>query len=233
MGIFIKARRDYDVALLSYTGASETEANIAGKKVGDALNQVYQNLRTISFLPSVRNIDRHGTNLDENARQSIQQIYNNLASNVAMSEVYIVPIDLNPDKIDPVTGEHEIPILMFDALNFDPNKPQPPEVDRDPSLPIEEEVDEYRQFHELGQWLKTAYPNNNGLDALQTPMFAGEPVITCDNSEYDTSRVDEDRKGVMFTVPFFASNGVIKGMIAGVIRIMRYAIFYLQQTMLW
>ena len=59
-------------------------------------------------------IDRHGKTIDGNARESIIQIYNNLRTNVTVSEVYIVPASLEPEKIDPETGSLETPILMFD-----------------------------------------------------------------------------------------------------------------------
>jgi len=33
-----------------------------------------------------------------------------------MSEVYVVPLDLEPDKMDPVTRKPQIPITTFDHL---------------------------------------------------------------------------------------------------------------------
>ena len=44
------------------------------------LKQIYQNLRTISLLPSVRGVTRHAENLSSDGLSSIQQIYNNFNS---------------------------------------------------------------------------------------------------------------------------------------------------------
>ncbi|MCB9879941.1 MAG: hypothetical protein H6835_20305, partial [Planctomycetes bacterium] len=70
--------------------AHERSTRVAGT-VETALHLVYQGLRTMSRLPGVRNIGRHGEGFDDDARQTVQELYNDLASNVSMSEVYIVP----------------------------------------------------------------------------------------------------------------------------------------------
>lgn len=109
-----KSEKDYQAALESYKHVSQEEFDKNADKVGGVFRQVYQGLRTISFLPSIKSIDRYGTTLDANAKESIIQIYNNLRSNVTVSEVYVVPADLEPEQIDPVTGSLQTPILMFD-----------------------------------------------------------------------------------------------------------------------
>ena len=114
--VYQKASNDYDIALEHYRHVSHNDAKEVAENIANVSNQIYQNIRTISFLPSVRKIDRRASNLDEDAHKTIQEIYNNLASSVSVSEVYIVPVDLNPDKIDLATGKPEEPILMFDQL---------------------------------------------------------------------------------------------------------------------
>jgi hypothetical protein len=53
----------------------------------------------MSFLPSIKSIDRYGKSLDANAKESIIQIYNNLKSNVTVSEVYVVLADMNLNEL--------------------------------------------------------------------------------------------------------------------------------------
>jgi hypothetical protein len=73
------------------------------REVESLFGNLYQNLRTISLLPSVRNIvGAHRANEAENVvaggrfsvegQQTVQQIYNNLhrSANVRVSEVYAV-----------------------------------------------------------------------------------------------------------------------------------------------
>jgi hypothetical protein len=91
-GVRWKASREYDAAVQNYRASAHSEAVLAAKNVSVAFDQIYQNLRTIGLLASVRRIDRHGDTLSADARQSVQQLYNNLAKNVDVSEVYVVPV---------------------------------------------------------------------------------------------------------------------------------------------
>ena len=111
-----KIDHDFDRALTAYRTENNQRAEVASALLTDKLEQIRQNLRTISLLPSVRELDRHGTNLSDHSLITIQQIYNNLALNVDVSEVYIVPIEFNPNGFDPFTGKREEPTLMFDEL---------------------------------------------------------------------------------------------------------------------
>jgi hypothetical protein len=109
-------RENIELAKLDFIESNHARAISDANHVDFALRAVYESLRTLAQLPSVREIDRHATNLSREARVTFQQVYNNLASSIDVSEVYIVPIDINPNKIDPVTLRNEEPILMFDQL---------------------------------------------------------------------------------------------------------------------
>lgn len=212
-----RATSQYDEAVDLYRASAESDAKIAAKSLESALIQVYQNIRTIGYLPSVRGIDRHGTNLNADGLQSIQQIYNNLASSVAVSEVYVVPESLNPDAIDPVTGEKEVPILMFDQLIVG-GAGESGEGERDASLPVEEESEEYKLLVEQIATLRSGFPSNRNIKGLSVPFIGGRDVITCDNSEFDATRKDADRKGLMLSVPFYGLANEFKGTITAVVR---------------
>ncbi|TGS58544.1 GGDEF-domain containing protein, partial [Mesorhizobium sp. M3A.F.Ca.ET.201.01.1.1] len=137
------------------------------KTVEDALRAIYENVRTLTYLPSVQNLDRHGTNLGEEGRATIQQIYNNLANNVSISEVYFLPLDFDPDRFDPVTGKLEEPILQFDQLIVNAraraeaaDAKKPGKLDDQSLTRPAEEVETY-EYHELARqlaWLKANYP---------------------------------------------------------------------------
>ena len=51
-GVYWKSGKDYAEAVDNYRAASQREADLAARTVESALNQIYQNIRTISFLPS-------------------------------------------------------------------------------------------------------------------------------------------------------------------------------------
>ena len=215
------SRSEYRSAVSAYKLEARERGAAAAKDVEGALKQIYQNIRTISMLPSVMKIDRHGANLDSDARLAIQQIYNNLKSNVAVSEVYIVPADFDPAKIDPATGEPEEPILMFDELITSLSKDGPVRdisSGDEKSAEPEVEIFEYRQLKEQMTWLKHNFPLANAIEGLNVPIISGAEVITCDNTEFNVSKNDADRKGVLFSVPFYGIDGGLKGAITAIVR---------------
>jgi len=215
----VKTSRDYASALETYRKKSHDDAVMAGNNIDMALRQVYQNLRTIAFLPSVRKIDRHGETLDTDARLSIQQIYNNLASNVEISEVYVVPASIDPDAIDPATGEKEVPILMFDQLIVgDATVAEEADAGSASDGLVEEEMYEYKLLQRQMQWFTRNAATLDSRKAMDVPMIGGEEVITCDNTDYEKTRKDADRSGLMFSVPFYDLENAFKGSITAVIR---------------
>lgn len=210
-----KFRADEKLARESFTEDLHADALTTASRVNSTLTQIYQNIRTIGLLPGVRKIDRHGENLTEDARQSIQQLYNNLASNISVSEVYIVPVSLDPDRIDPVTKTNEVPILMFDTVLLGNEIPGAFEE----SSGLEEvEIYEYRLLREQMGWLQQHYPRRDAIRGLDFPVIAGPSVITCDNSDYEKTRKDADREGLIFSVPFYGENQELKGTVSAIIR---------------
>src|SRR5476651_1868234 len=226
LGVRTVAVHDYETARQHYLGKARGEADAAARHVQASLKEIYENLRTLSLLPSVRNIDRHGANLEADGRETIQQIYNNLASNISVSEVYIVPADLDPDRIDPITGKPEEPILMFDQLivhagrwaaTEDPFAKKEDDKPGEASEPAEVEIFEYHQLRDQFAWLKPRYPDSASIRGLDFPMISGREVITCDNTRYARTLVDADRSGILFSVPFFGPDRKLKGSVTAII----------------
>src|SRR4051812_46329213 len=116
MALHSNAQREYEAARARYLENSHASAEIAAKGVEDALRAIYENVRTLTLLPSVQKVDRWAKNLSDEGRATIQQVYNNLANNVSISEVYVLPADFDPNHIDTATGKPEEPIIMFDQL---------------------------------------------------------------------------------------------------------------------
>lgn len=208
-----KAKQDFELASKIYIEELHQKSLSQKIKIESAFKQIQQNLRTIAFLPTVRNIDRHGTNLDSNAIEAIQQIYNNLKTNVDVSEVYIVPVDLEPEEIDPVTNELQAPILMFDKLIMTEEDRKTEAENNIPAI----EIFEYRALKKQMNWLKQHYPNLNDINKLSPPMISSNEVITCDNSYYLKTLSDPDRSGIIFSIPFYGPNNILKGTISAII----------------
>ncbi len=220
-----RANQEYEIAREKYVEKSRASARIDLQNLQVSLGIIQENIRTVATLPSIRNIDRHGKNLSEEARVTFRQIYYNIASSVSISEIHIVPIDMDPDRIDPVTLKPEEPILMFDelVLNSSANlsladhKAMPEMVKAAPFTgPPEVEIHEYRQMKETATWLKQNYPTTSHIKDNEVLFISGGEVITCDNTRFIHTGSDADRSGVIFSTPFYGADGKIRGLISAI-----------------
>ena len=196
------------------------------RSVNSAFSQIYQNLRTLSMLPEVRSLDRHATNLGAGGKEAIQQIYNNLWTNVQVSEIYFVPENFDPTKDDPETKAKEVPALMLDQLitgkeDVDSASADTTEIKEQPEI----ETEEYALLFKQLAFLREKYPDNRSFSGLSAPFISGPVVITCDNSEFNKTLKDRDRQGVVLSVPYYKPDGKLGGVVTAVLRlnvIMRY-----------
>ncbi|MBK7641708.1 MAG: hypothetical protein IPJ19_01440 [Planctomycetes bacterium] len=215
-GVFAKYRSDSSMAREHFEAGATTQSAEAGQQLERAFSQIYRGLRTIARLPGVRAIDRYAEHFDADARTSVQEIYNNLATNVAMSEVYIVPLDLEPDAVDPHTQQPGAPILTYDELIVGKPTRSRPATPGGPEVEIE--IFEYRLMKQQLAWLREHCADESSVQGLDFPALCGPEVVTCDNSRYSAAKPrDADRSGLVYSVPFFAPDGKLKGCISGVI----------------
>lgn len=215
LGIFAANERYGTEQKEDFRLISQANTRRVANVVENKFSMLYQGLRTIARLPAVRQIDRYATNLTPADTTTIQEIYNNLSVTLDLSEVYIVPLDFNPDEIDPVTGKLQVPITTFDSLIVG-KTPQIPERN---NAEIEEiEIYEYRTMRNQLALLRATAPAESGIKGLHYPGITGPEVITCDNRFLSASQVrDADRSGLVYSVPFYDDQGKMKGMVSGVI----------------
>jgi len=120
-GIEWKYRADIELATERYRKEAYADSLLVKTRTEGFVNQIYQGLRTMARLPGVRGIDRNAESFQAHPKRSVQEIYNNLASNVSMSKVYIVlgepePQTVDPTTGDPKTGQPQTAVLTFDQL---------------------------------------------------------------------------------------------------------------------
>jgi methyl-accepting chemotaxis protein len=214
IAIHINASFGYQSAQDRFRAESHAATQAAANQTQMQFDAIFQNIRTISRLPSVKSTDREGTTINQDAVSTIQEIYNNLASDVAVSEVYIVPKDLDSDQIDPVTGQPQKPILSFADL-LDTNTNTPGQVTKR----FEAEIYEYHLLHRQMLWFEAHYPDISTTTGLNLPMISGAQCVTCDNTVYNLTLDNADRTGMIFSVPFFGPDGKFKGTISAIIRV--------------
>ena len=225
LGVRFEANRQYLGAWQNYLESQQMKSKDYTKRVNAFFSTINDNLGTLSFLPSVRKIDRHGLNLGADGHETIQQVYNNLAENIDVSKVYIVSANFDAEKLDLATGKPEEPILTLDRMTL-----RSKTTGKAPALPSQNnpatlspsglEVSRASEFQQLQKqllWFKINYPEIEGVKTSAVPMISGYEIVTSDNTNSIKPKQDSDRNGLVFSVPFFDQNGNLAGSVAAVI----------------
>jgi diguanylate cyclase (GGDEF)-like protein/PAS domain S-box-containing protein len=225
--VYINHQRAYQDALVLYRAESAASAQMVATEVQGVFKQTYQCIRTVARLPGIRALNHNtehdlqfhgGEGIESNTLLSIQEIYNNLGSNVAVSELYVVPINLDADAPESDVHAAREPLVTFDSLivgvhGGDDTGEEEEEIELE-----EIEIFEYRLMKKQLAWLKKHYPLESDINNLEYPMIGGPPVVTCDNTYYDPTTPDDgDRSGLIFSMPYYSHDGKLQGCISAII----------------
>lgn len=187
---------------------------------------LYQSIRTISLLPSIRDLSGNNrknekedvvklNRFSKEGAMTVQQLYNNLVSNVSVSEIYAILNGFNPKK-------GEIPFFMYDKpLLSETEKKIDQEEKKTSDTPEESEESEYKYFPELLNSLQKNYSEINyskGLEGI--PAISSPLMRTCDNDQYKSKKEGDlkNAEGFIYSVPFYGKDLKLKGTIAAIIR---------------
>ncbi len=183
----------------------------------------YQTARTASLLPSVRGIrGANRTNEDEDVvakgrfsvegRRTIQQLYNNLADNVAVSEVYVTLDGLQPGQF---------PFLMYDEIILQAGGQSAGENGVNVDFPPESEDEEYAYLPRQMAALNASHPHFDFESLNSIPALSSPVMRTCDNSQY-LSRASGDpahANGIIYSVPFYGEDKALRGIVSAIFRV--------------
>ena len=217
LGVRFEANRQYLGAWQHYLESQQMKSKDYTRKVKTFFTAINDNLGTLSFLPSVRKIDRHGLNLGTDGHETIQQVYNNLAKNADVAKVYIVPLDFDARKTDIATGRPEEPILTLDQILIRSKISGSNFVSNSPPLPTASRMPEFEQLQKQLQWFKINYPDIQRVKTSAAPMISGSEIVTSDNTNTIKPKKDSDRAGLVFSVPYFDQDGKLAGCVSAII----------------
>jgi len=216
-------RGSYSDARRQFVASAVARHDGARERLRQTMGQTYEALRTISLLPGVQDINRYGDDFLGDARATVQQIFNNLVTHVHVSEIYIVPIDFDPEKVDPITGRTQEPICKFDETvigRYDTTRPRSRAPAKDSGS--DDETFEYREVKTQNAYFRRVFPSQSAIVGLNLPASLSDEIVTCDVSEFteqDRATGDDSaRRGFVYSVPFFRSNGRLAGAVCAVIR---------------
>jgi len=200
----------------NYTEKRHQESLQVKKKIEHQFSLLYTGVRTIARLPCVKQIQSTISNKD--AITAIQELYNNMASELNVSEIYITASDFTPNKINPETLDKWEPMIMFDHLIVGQTKSND-KIEHNDSAPVEEvEEHEYNLIHSQIKWFKEKWPTDKSISSLNHPAISGNEVLTCDNRNFDPKKPNnKDRSGIVYSVPFYTEQGEFKGVVSSIL----------------
>lgn len=205
LGVRFEANRQYLVAWQQYLESRQADSKDYTKRVGSFFSILNDNLGTLSFLPSVRKIDRHGANLGPDGRETIQQVYNNLAKNAAVLKLYIVPLNFDSKKLDLVRGKMEEPVLELNGIRSRSKTIGVDPVSDSPARPEKSNISEFQEAQRQLQWFKVNFPYIQRVRSYALPMISGREVQSGEGP------------GLVFSVPFFGQDGALAGIVSTVV----------------
>ncbi|UTW09004.1 putative bifunctional diguanylate cyclase/phosphodiesterase [Pseudomonas benzenivorans] len=202
------------------------ETRAMAQTLAGMLERTYLTIRTVSLLPAVRAAVPHNrANTDEDVVEQgyfsdrdttiIQQLYNHIAADIDVSEIYLVY-----DGFDPEQGQ--VPFLMFDEVLLERiGLAKEAEPTHDADEPEEYEAAEYMEYVQQLDHLRRHAPllpveAPNGIAAVTSALLR-----TCDNSQYTSlANGDErDSHGLLLSVPVYdLSSKQFKGLVTAVLR---------------
>jgi methyl-accepting chemotaxis protein len=184
-------------------------------------------LRNIALLPGIRDARTGNTpanspdaiaagRISAETRDTVQQFYNNLASLISISEVYMVAKGFQP-------AQGETPVFMFDQLIVDATTAATETSSgkaKNPDEPEEAEEEEYVYYENTLKSLEKNHTQFTFKTMSDIPFWISHALRTCDNSQY-TSKSKGDAKnavGIAAVVPIYERTGDFKGLITAVVR---------------
>ncbi|MFO7603542.1 MAG: PAS domain-containing sensor histidine kinase [Gammaproteobacteria bacterium] len=182
------------------------DLEILGQKVEFIFRIYYQGLRTIARMPDLgtESTRRDGLRLDQ--QQAIQEIFNNLAENIHVSEVYIAPADFDPDS-----PQHRNPLAAFEHAPVQ-------DVPRGKSShAFADELQVYRKIHKHMAYFRQHHPLQADVREMNYPAIISQKILTADRSRQRHPHDHEARAGIVYSLPYYDPHGKLQGVISGVL----------------
>ncbi|MFO1435620.1 MAG: methyl-accepting chemotaxis protein [Gammaproteobacteria bacterium] len=203
------------------------------REIETTFRLMYESIRTISLFPGVRDI-AGGNRVSESedvvkdgrfsadTHETVQQLYNNLARNVNVSEIYAIV-----DGFDASKGE--FPFFMYDSLILNGSKDASAQTEQSEGIveskiedePEESEEAEYKYYPTQLAYFRKNYPTFNFKDLNDIPTTFSPRMRTCDNTQYLSISHGNvaDSEGFLYSVPFYdRATGNFKGIVSAIFR---------------
>lgn len=217
IGVQLETRRQDLVAWQNHLSAQQNKSKDTGKKVDAFFSALNDNLGTISSLPNVRKLAADGQNFTPEDRETIQQVYNNLAKNADVSEIYITPLEFDPHGREAVAGSAQKPILRLDHRVLPATDLEHLQAaDEEPESTVNHQA-EFLQIQKHLSWFKVNFAEIGAVKSYALPMVSDEEIETGDSKNSIAPETPSDTLGITFSVPYYDKSGKLAGCISAVV----------------
>ena len=209
-------KEDSQKCLDQFQRDAQAEATNTARRLEDLLTRIYQSVRTVARLPGVRRLERRvtpgftgvGLSFDSDTHLAAREIYLDLSSSFEVSELSIVSMDFDPDRLDPATGQSYIPMVSFGASLSRRAVPASALGSNDRLG-----VSEYRQIRSQLDWFAETYPTQGTMDGIDAPALLSPEISILEESQGALS-TKKPRTGFVYSVPFYGLDGQLRGLVS-------------------
>ncbi len=201
------------------SNATEKLRQVVGS-AEEVFKSTYEVITTISRFPTVKKLNQQGTNLTDDDRATLMQVFYSLTKQWKVSKVYISVLGFDPAKSHPITKKREAPTLTLD-LQIATRQLASESNDTAESIP---EVFDH-EYMEILSHLKYFEKNYGLLRQIipsNPPGIIGNEIVTSDNSDMKFKEAlsgnNKARLGFCYSVPIYGLDGQFKGVVTAVIR---------------
>lgn len=212
-----KLRWEHAHALSGFRDECHDRTTNAQVQINNAFRSLYEHLRTVARLPGVREkrllagLSNDWPNPETNA--TIREIYSNFTANIDVSEFHIVPRGgTTPDT----NGSHDYPSRYRNPTM------EATAADRHthhlPDLQDKEEEAEQIEMRKHLNWFSAHFETDSKIEGLKYPALCSREIVTCDHRRCNPDLPDEnDRAGIVYSVPIFDNQGQLRGCVSAVL----------------
>jgi len=229
--VYWKYQHDLAINEENYIATSHNEAERFKTRLQQQLLLIYQGIRTIANLPSVRTISLDDNSLDANVLYTIREIFDNLSTNVGLSSLYFMP-SIPVDGISTDAGEFHLPLLVLDPeFHFNPgvndfSKNGGASLNKNALIALlgKDSIQNSRVIFKQLQELKHQFPTLKHVRNIEFPAVTAIEYEQKDRLVFENISADirqNDNHSLIYSVPFYGRDGDFKGAIAAIVPIQR------------
>ncbi|MBI1334215.1 MAG: response regulator [Armatimonadetes bacterium] len=222
VSIFLCLRYRDDIGSLQnqYHLELDSKAKVQAQQIQGMFQEIHHGLQTVANMPGIRRIDLTPQSLRTNpaewagdAFEGTEQIFLSLAHDHGISEITVSPVGLDPEKINPATGRKWAPSAVFDSdtvSQISDNQLSLEKVVR----PGEVTDYEYGAMKKQIAFFQQVCPRKDQVTLLNYPAVMSSQVTVCDNRNFRVTHDEADRRGFVYSVPYYGPQGRLRGIIS-------------------